>query len=69
MSPQTVDGYIEVVLEGGVWCAAHYGPDGQPDPLIVDLFDTHVIPTPYYLPTTRATVIERLRGRGNNVHA
>ena len=61
-------GYIEVQLgQDGVWYAAHYAAGGEPDGRIVRLFDTHVLPTPWFLPANKARVVRDLREKGNDV--
>ena len=52
---------IRVELENGIWCAAHFDEQGNPQSEVVDLFGTHILPTPWFLPTPEERVVEALR--------
>ena len=53
---------IKVVPKDGVWMTAHYR-EGRPDPLVVKMFGTHELPTPWSEDTDRDTVIQELAAR------
>ena len=43
-----------------VWMSTSY-IDGEPNPEHVDLFGTATLPTPWFVPTAKQDVIDRLR--------
>ena len=60
------DREVKVVLKDGVWVTEHY-IKGKPDPLVVKMFGSHQLPTPWTEETDRDAVIEELKVR--NAHA
>ena len=58
---------VKVELRGDIWHAAHFDDQGEPDAQVIDLFGTHVLPTPFFLPTPREKVEAQLRATGNNI--
>ena len=60
---------MRVYLEGRNWVVAKY-IDGEPDRSAVDLFGTHVLPTPYLAGKSGSDVVARLQSRnpGTLVH-
>ncbi len=56
---------IKVVLKNGVWHTVHY-VDGKPDQLMVKLFGTNELPTPWSSEVDRDTVINELKVRNRN---
>ena len=65
--PRSPGGYITVELIDDTWHVVHLDANGRPDPRILDLFDTHIIQSPYYPPMTRQAVVDRLRALGYDV--
>ena len=57
---------IRVVLKDGLWMTSHH-VDGKPDPRIIEMLGSHVLPTPWSEDTDRETVIRELSLR--NQHA
>ena len=51
---------MRVYLEGRSWVVAKY-IDGEPDRSVVDLFGTHVLPTPYLAAMSGQDVIGKLQ--------
>ena len=57
---------VEVVLKDGRWHTVH-SVDGDPDPRMIKIYGSNVLPSPWTEETPRETVIEELSAR--NVHA
>ncbi len=57
---------IRLELRDGIWHAEML-VDGKPDMEIVELYNTHIIATPYFLPTTFDQVAQELSIRQPHV--
>lgn len=60
------DREIRVVQKNGKWVTTHI-VNGQPDPLLIRMFGTNEVPTPWASDVDRETVVKELSVR--NTHA
>ena len=57
---------MRVYLEGDSWVVAHY-INGEPDPSVIELFGTHVLPTPYLAGKSGQEVVAKLQSTNPGV--